>query len=165
MNLYEAIKTRRSVRKYKNLPMQPDKLRRIWEAARLAPSACNLQPWKFLVVSSKENKEKLRGIIQEWALEAPIVVVALGNKKVAWSRDGESVHQIDVAIAVEHIVLAATAEGLGSCWICAYDRSRLSKALNIPSDWEPVAVIPIGYSDDNSPKSSRKEINEIVEII
>jgi len=165
MELYEAIKTRRSVRKYQKTPVSPDKLKRILEAARLAPSACNLQPWKFLVVSSKENKEKLRGIIQEWALEAPIVIIALGNKKNAWSRDNESVHQIDVAIAVEHIILAATAEGLGSCWICAYDRKRLSKALNIPTEWEPVAVTPIGYPDDTSTRTTRKEIKEIVEII
>lgn len=165
MDLYEAIKTRRSVRKYKNIPIQPDKLHRIWEAARWAPSACNLQPWKFLVISSKRNRERLRGIIQDWALEAPVLVIALGNKELAWRRDNQSVHQIDVAIAVEHIVLAATAEGLGSCWICAYDRARLSKALNIPQEWEPVAVVPLGYSDDNSPRSARKEIPEIVEII
>ncbi len=104
MDLYEAIKIRRSVRKYKKDPIPPDKLYRIWEAARWAPSACNLQPWNFLVIGSSEKRKLLRGIIQDWALEAPLLVVALGNPQLAWQRDGESVHQIDVAIAVEHLI-------------------------------------------------------------
>ena len=165
MNLYEVIQKRRSIRKYKQQPIPPDVLSRIGDAVRLAPSACNLQPLKFLVISSKEKKKSLKGIIQDWALEAPLLVVALGNKELAWRRDSESVHQIDVAIAVEHLVLAAIAEGLGSCWILAYDRKALSDALNISKEWEPVAVVPVGYPAHNLPATSKKEIPEIFEII
>lgn len=165
MDLYEAIKTRRSVRKYQRTPVPQDKLLRIWEAVRWAPSACNLQPWKFLVVNSPDKRAKLKGILQDWALEAPVLIIALGNRENAWRRDNESIHPVDVAIAVEHLVLAATAEGLGTCWICAFDRKRLSAALNIKPEWDPVAVIPLGYSADDSPRSTRKEIAEIVSVI
>ncbi|MCX7872192.1 MAG: nitroreductase family protein [Verrucomicrobiae bacterium] len=165
MDLYEAIKLRRSVRKYRKTPVPQDKILRIWEAVRWAPSACNLQPWKFLIVDSPEKRAKLKGIVQDWAMEAPILIVALGNKEIAWRRDNESVHSIDVAIAVEHLVLAATAEGLGTCWICAFDRKRLSSALGIKPQWDPVAIIPLGYSADDSPRSTRKEIAEIVRIV
>ncbi|HON08909.1 MAG TPA: nitroreductase family protein [Verrucomicrobiota bacterium] len=165
MDFYEVIKKRRSIRKYKQQPIPQEVLSRIMEAVRLAPSACNLQPFKFLIISSKEKKKSLKGVIQDWALDAPLLVVALGNKKQAWRRDGESVHQIDVAIAVEHLVLAATAEGLGTCWILAYDRKAVSDALNIPEEWEPVAVVPVGYSAHNLPATPKKEISEIFEII
>lgn len=161
MDIYEVIRARRSVRKYRSDPLPEEKLQRIWEAVRWAPSACNIQPWLFLIVKSQATRNRLMGIIQSWALEAPVLVVALGNRETAWRRDNESIHPVDVAIAVEHLVLAATAEGFGTCWICAFDRRRLSKALNIAPELDPVAVVPIGYSADDSPRSSRKEIGEI----
>ncbi len=162
MNLYEAINHRRSVRQYKSKPIEPDKLDRLWEAVRLAPSACNLQPWKFLVLNSPAMRKTVRPILQDWTTKAPLLVIALGNRNLAWRRDGESIHAVDVAIAMEHLILAATAEGLGTCWICAFDRRALSQALQLEPEWDPVAVTPLGYPDDPSPRTPRKAASEIV---
>jgi nitroreductase len=165
MNLYEVIQTRRSVRQYKATPVPQATLDRIWEAARLAPSACNFQPWRFLLVQSPEARGCVQEVLPEWTQTAPLLVVALGSPAAAWKRDGQSVHEIDVAIAMEHLMLAATAEGLGTCWICAFNRKRLAHALKLPKDWEPVAVTPLGYPDDSSPRTSRKPLAEIVQEI
>jgi nitroreductase len=162
MNLYETIRSRRSVRNYKSTPIKPETLGRIWEAVRWAPSACNLQPWRFLIVKANEGRDALRPIFHQWVFTAPLIVVALGNRQTAWQRDGESVHAIDVAIAFEHLVLAAAAEGLGTCWICAFNRRALSYALNLDPEWDPVAVTPIGYPNDPSPPTTRKELAEIL---
>jgi nitroreductase len=163
MDLYEAIKIRRSVRNYKPAPVEPDKLARIWEAVRLAPSACNLQPWHFLLLKSPGARARLRGILSDWALTAPLLVVGLGNRQTAWRRDRESIHALDVAIAAEHLMLAAAAEGLGTCWICAFDRHALSRALNLEAQWDPVVVTPLGYADDPNPRTLRKAVIEIVQ--
>ncbi len=163
MNLYEAIRIRCSVRKYKPGDIPQEKLDRIWEAVRWAPSACNIQPWRFLVVRSPAVREKIRPLLQDWALTAPMIVVALGNQEAAWQRDGKSVHAIDVAIAMEHLILAATAEGLGSCWICAFNRARLHQVLGLEPQWETVAVTPLGYPDDTSPRTERKPVSEFVQ--
>ena len=99
-------------------------------------------------------------------MEAPELIIALGNGKTAWQRDGESIHCVDVAIAFEHLVLAATAEGLGTCWICAFDRDNVSQALALSPEWEPVAITPIGYAADGTPvRSERKPLKEIVKEI
>lgn len=165
MELYEAINTRRSVRAYKPAPIPQDKLDRLWEAVRWAPSACNLQPWRFLVLKSAETKAKLKGILQDWACSAPLIIVGLGNRRSAWCRDGESIHALDVAIAAEHLVLAAAAEGLGTCWICAFDRKALHRVLGLSPDWDPVMVTPLGYSDDRSPRTDRKAVSEIIQVL
>ena len=162
MDLYEAIQTRLSVRRYLPAPVEPDKLSRMWEAVRLAPSACNLQPWRFLVLQSPEARLRTRGVVPDWAYAAPVLVVALGNTRQAWHRDGESIHSVDVAIAVEHLILAAAAEGLGTCWICAFDRLALRRNLALEPEWDPVAIIPVGYADDHNPRSQRKPLNNIL---
>jgi nitroreductase len=163
MNLYDVIKARRSVRQYLPTPVEKEKLARIYEAVRQAPSACNLQPWRFLILKTAEYKERLDGILQDWAMQAPYIVVALGNRKTAWQRDGESIHPIDVAIAVEHLILAATAEGLGSCWICAFDREAMGRVLNPEPEWEIIAATPLGYPNDSNPRTERKPLTEIIE--
>jgi nitroreductase len=165
MDFYEIVRTRRSVRKYKPTPVEKDKLDRIWEAVRQAPSACNMQPWRFLLVRSREMRQKLSPILQPWAASAPELIVALGNRTTAWQRDGESIHCVDVAIAFEHLVLAAASEGLGTCWICAFNRKNASQALQLPPEWEPVAITPLGYADDSNVQPDRKSIEEIVEVI
>jgi nitroreductase len=162
MNIYDSIKTRRSVRQYQGTPVPPEKLKRIWEAVRWAPSACNLQPWCFLLIKSPAMRERTRRVLQDWVVTAPLVVVALGNREKAWRRDGVSIHAVDVAIAMEHLVLAAAAEGLGTCWICAYHRQALQDALGIAPEWEAVAVTPLGYADDPSPRTDRKPLADIV---
>jgi nitroreductase len=163
MDFYEVIQARRSARKFATTIVESDKLKRIWTAVQAAPSACNLQPWKFLVLRSPESHEKIRKVFHGWVTEAPLVIVALGNRQAAWRRDGESIHAVDVAIAMEHFVLAATKEGLGTCWVCAFDRRALSTALNLAPEWDPVAVTPLGYSTDPSPMSVHKNYTEFVE--
>ncbi len=165
MDLYEVIKNRRSVRNYKSTPIPQESLDRIWEAVRLAPSACNIQPWRFLVLRSPELRNSLRGILRDWAFTAPLLIVALGNREAAWKRDGESIHPIDVAIATEHLVLAAASEGLGTCWICAFNRKALQNALEIPREWDVVAVTPLGYPGDVGAPNERKPLSEIVKIL
>lgn len=162
MDLYEAIAARRSVRKYRPTPVPDDKLARIWEAVRQAPSACNLQPWRFLVLKSPTRRDKIKAILQEWVFTAPLIVVALGNREAAWRRDGQSYHEVDVAIATEHLCLAAAAEGLGTCWICAFDRRAMKWALSLEPEWDPVAVTPLGFPDDPAPRTLRKSIKELV---
>ena len=163
MDLYEAIKNRRSVRNYKSTPIPQEKLDRIWEAVRWAPSACNIQPWLFLMVQSPAKRELLKKALrQDWVFTAPWVIVGLGNRKTAWQRDGQSIHEVDVAIATEHLVLAAAAEGLGTCWVCAFDRPAVHRALNLPPEWDPVVLTPLGYPDDPNTRTPRKPLELIV---
>ncbi|HOW66433.1 MAG TPA: nitroreductase family protein [Candidatus Paceibacterota bacterium] len=165
MDFYEVVRERRSVRQYASQPVPTEKLDRIWEALRWAPSACNLQPWRFIALKTKESQSRLRGILQDWVFTAPLIIVGVGNRKQAWSRDGESIHPIDVSIATEHLVLAAAAEGLGTCWICAFNRPALHRAMGLSPDWDPVVVTPLGYPDDFSPRTDRKAISEIIQVI
>jgi nitroreductase len=165
MDLYQAVRERRSVRKYTADPIPQEKLDRIWESVRLAPSACNLQPWRFIILKSKDARSRLQSILQDWVFTAPLLIIGLGNRKLAWSRDGESIHPIDVAIATEHLVLAAAAEGLGTCWICAFDRQALHRALGLSPDWDPVVVTPLGYSNDFTLRTPRKALAEIVQVM
>jgi nitroreductase len=165
MEFYEVIKARRSIRAYQSTPIAQDKLDRLWESVRWAPSACNQQPWRFLVLKSVETRTRLKGILQDWAFSAPLIIVGLGNRKSAWCRDGESIHALDVTIATEHLMLAATAEGLGTCWICAFDRKALHRVLGLSPDWDPVVVTPLGYPDDPSPRTERKAVSEIIQVL
>ena len=163
MDLYEAIRTRRSVRRYAPAPVPRETLDRVFEAVRLAPSACNIQPWLFLLAGPGEKREALKKAVrQDWAFTAPWIVVGLGNSQAAWQRDGKSIHEVDVAIATEHLALAAAAEGLGTCWICAFNRKAVHQALGLPPEWEPVVITPLGYPDDPAPRTQRKPLEQIV---
>lgn len=163
MDLYEAIRERRSVRNFHSTPIPQEKLNRIWEAVRWAPSACNLQPWRFVVMTCAEAKPALQNILGNWVFTAPLLLVGLGNRILAWSRDGESIYPIDVAIATEHLILAAAAEGLGTCWICAFDRRALHRAMQLSPEWDPVVVTPLGFPDDLSPRTTRKPVAELIQ--
>lgn len=177
MDLYEVMKQRRSIRKFKSTPVEDDKLNRIFNAIQIAPSACNLQPWRFLFVNSdtlrtrvadaatlgrdgKSNMKKL------WVMSAPIIVIGLGNRETAWKRfDRTSSHAIDVTIATEHLVLAAANEGLGTCWVCAFDQNAMHAALELEPEWEPVVLLPLGYPDESPESTGRKAISDIVEVV
>jgi nitroreductase len=138
----------------------------VLDTARLAPSACNKQPWLFIVVDTPELREKVIATYgRDWVKDVQTFIIACGIHPEAWHRaDGKDHTDIDVAIAVEHICLAATSLGLGTCWICNFDAPALSSALNLPDDTEPIAIIPIGYPNPDSkvPAKNRKEIDEIV---
>ncbi|RLE14089.1 nitroreductase [Candidatus Aerophobetes bacterium] len=167
MDFYEVIRTRRSIREYQERPVEEDKLQRILEAARLAPSAANRQPWQFLVIKTEKiKKEFQRAYNKDWFWQAPVIICACGIKKEAWIRsDGKSYLDVDVAIAMDHLVLAATAEGLGTCWIGAFNPSEVKKILNLPDDIEPVALTPLGYPATSPKPTHRKPLGKIVKRI
>lgn len=169
MNILELSQQRFSVRKYTDEPVSQADLDYILECVRLAPSAVNRQPWKFVIVSSEEAKKKLRSAYnREWFSTAPLYIVCMKNNKECWTRsyDDKPHGDIDVAIAVEHLCLAAAERGLGTCWVCNYDTKAMGELL--PSDdFEAVAVIPLGHVAEDCPhaEKKRKTIEEIVEEI
>ena len=164
MNVFDAIRRRRSIRRYTTDAVEREKIDKILEAARLAPSAANKQPWRFIVITDSEAKEKLRASYdQDWFIQAPVIIVACAVRKEAWQRRGEEYWKVDVAIAMQNLVLASTELGLGTCWIAAFNEKRAKKALGIPKDVRVVAMTPIGYpNEEKSPVTDRKSIDEIV---
>lgn len=165
MDFYEVIKKRRSVRKYRPDPIPDDLLKRILEAGRIAPSAKNIQPWKFVVIKDSENKKRIaeacRG--QHWIADAGVIVCGCALEKIAWGRMGGymSSFAVDLAIAMDHIILAAANEGLGTCWIGAFEEKKVKELLNIPEDVRVVALTPIGYPAEEPKDRGRKDFKEI----
>lgn len=167
MDFYSVIKRRRSIRKYQRRVVEEDKLKRVLEAARIAPSATNAQPFRFIVVKTREVREKLRSSYdREWFWRAPVIICACGLIKEAWRRrDGRSYLDVDVAIAVDHLILAATAEGLGTCWIADFDLEEAKRVLDLPDDVEPIVMTPLGYPAASPGPTSRKSLDEIVKFV
>ena len=158
MEVFDAIRTRRSIRKYKSEPIPEEKLRTILEAARLAPSAANRQPWRFIVIQNKDRKKALAKVAnnQTFFNDAAAIIVAIGDPEVSarW-------YEKDPMIALEHIVLAATALGYGTCWIGAFDEDALKHLLKIPAEMKVIALLPIGIPDETPAPRPRKEFSEI----
>lgn len=166
MDLFETIRNRRSIRKYNDKSVEKEKVQKILEAARLAPSAMNRQPYKILVVSKKEILSKINSACnQKW--KAPIMLVMVSIPKEAWFRDdGEEYWKADAAVAMHQISLAAYAEGLGTCWIAAFEEKDIRKILEIDSDLRVVFLSPLGYPAENKgPIIKRKEIDTLVRYI
>ena len=148
MNFTELTVARCSIRDFQPEPIPDALLHQVLEAAREAPSACNLQPWHFYVVRDAETRRRLFPLDhQRWIAQAPVIVVACSLPARAYVRkcDGKNFADIDVAIAMEHMQLAATSIGLGSCWIGAFDPQVIREALELPVEMEPVAATPLGY--------------------
>lgn len=165
MDVLEAIKKRRSIRKYQKKPVEKEKLNKVLEAARLAPSASNMQPWHFIVVTDPKAKESLRASYnREWFVQAPVIIVACAVPEEAWlRRDGEEYWKVDTAIAMQNLVLASTELGLGTCWIAAFKEEEAKKALGIPEHVRVVAMTPLGYpAEEKGPVTDRKPLNNIV---
>ena len=156
MKFEEVIEKRRSIRKYKDTPIPRNDILKILEAARIAPSASNRQPWHFIVV---ENKETIRKLAKsDWAAGAPVMIVGLADQAASlnWCSN-------DLGIAFEHIVLAATNLGLGTCWMGQTGREELVKnLLGIPDNFKVVAVIPLGVPDETPGPKDRKNLSDIV---
>lgn len=164
MDVMEAIKTRRSIRGYKDKKIEEDKLKRVLEAGRLAPSANNRQEWKFVVVKDKDTREKLvvAARNQRFVGEADAVIVACAVETQHVMSCGQLSYPIDLAIAVDHITLKAVEEGLGTCWIGAFDEGEVKKILGVPEKVRVVALLPIGYPEYEPSPTPRKFLNEIV---
>ena len=169
MNILELSEKRFSARKYTAEPVAQSDLDYIMECVRLAPSAVNKQPWKFVIVRSEEAKQKLwRAYDREWFRTAPLYIVCMKNNNACWTRsyDDKKHGDVDVAIATEHFCLAATERGLGTCWVCNYDTGVMSE-LFASDDFETVAIIPLGHVAADCPhaEKKRKPMAEIVEEI
>lgn len=148
MNILELSQTRFSARKYTDEAVSDDDLAYILECVRLAPSAVNRQPWKFVVVRSKEAKEQLwQAYDRDWFRTAPLYIVCMKNNSECWTRryDDKQHGDIDVAIATEHLCLAATERNLGTCWVCNFDTNAMSR-LFPSADFEAVAITPSDIS-------------------
>ena len=164
MEFYEVINKRRSIRAYKKDPVEDSKLSRILNAARLAPTAANRQPYSLIVVKDEETKLKLKDAYsQEWFFTAPVIVCACALPDDAWKRnDGKGYVDVDVAIAMDHLILAASAEGLGTCWIAAFKPNVVRDVLNIPDNLEPLILTPLGYPEVIPEPTFRKSLEEMV---
>lgn len=165
MEFYDVIKKRRSVRKYRKDKIPEDVLKRILEAGRIAPSAKNIQPWKFIVIKDEETKKKVALACkkQMWMADADVIVCGCAIEKIAYGKMGGymSSYPIDLAIAMDHIILAAANEGLGTCWIGAFDEKEVKEVLNIPDDIRVVALTPIGYPAEEPKDRGRKTFEEV----
>jgi len=169
MEFYDVIRTRRSIRSYRADPVPEESLNRVLEAARMAPSGSNRQPWRFYVIKDPEKRRRVAQACggQMWIGQAPTVIVAAGWG-VHFSRGGymgDMSFIMDVGIAFTHLILAARAEGLGTCWIGDFQNTEVKKVLGLPDDEDVVAVTPLGYPDKGgfTEKTSRKPLEEIVE--
>ena len=170
MDFYEVIRTRRSVRSFRKDPIPDQVLKRVLEAARVAPSGGNRQPWRFILVKDDRLKQEMISICnnQKFVAEAPLTVVACGQK-LHTNRGGymgEMGMLLDVAIALTHMILAARAEGLGTCWIGAFNNDEIKRLLEVPEGYEVVAVTPLGYpsGDVFTEPRKRKNLDEIVSL-
>jgi nitroreductase len=163
MDFLELVGKRHSVRSYSDQSVEQEKLMQILEAARLAPSACNVQPWYIVVLQGEQVKGLASAYARSWFLEAPLVLCVCADTTAAWARgDRVSYAMVDAAILMEHIVLAATELGLGSCWVGAFDVQALRGILQVPQHIMPVAMTPLGYSASEPQERPRKSLDEIV---
>lgn len=168
MDMFEAIEKRRSVRKFKPEPVKEEDLRKILEACRLAPSGGNRQPWYFIITRDIETKRALSIAAnnQKFIADAGAVIVALGDPsasaKMSYTISTTRIpHLQDPMIAIEHMVLAATALGYGTCWIGAFSQEEVKKILKIPENLVVVALLPIGVPDERPLPRPRKAFKEI----
>lgn len=164
MNVYEAMKTRRSVRAYQDKLVPEDVLTRLLDAARMAPSGGNRQPWKFIVVKDNQTREKLAEAAnsQHFVGEAPVIIAAVGTNPKKIMSCGIPGDPVDVAIAIDHMTLAAVEEGLGTCWIGAFSQEKVGQILEVPSSFKVIELLTLGYPADSPGPKVRKSLREIV---
>ena len=175
MDFLELVNKRESVRKYTDKKVDREIIEKILECSRLAPSACNAQPWKFIVVDDDDKLEKIAKSlynpligINKFALSVPCFIIAVGEKRNITSKAGELIKKkdyssMDIGIACEHIALSAAELGLGTCLMGWFNEEKLKKILEIPKDREIFLVISLGYGSEDTPrKKVRKNINEIM---
>lgn len=168
MDLFKAIKQRRSVRAYTREDVSEEEVKKLIEAARWAPSAGNIQPWRFVIVRDAEVKRKLAeaALNQTFIEEVPVVIVVCADEarsSQGYGNRGATLYCIqDTAVATQNILLAAYALGLGTCWVGAFREELVKKALNAPMNMRPVAIIPVGHAAERPRAPSRRSLEEIV---
>jgi len=169
MDLFEVVEKRRSIRKFKTKPVKTNDLRKILETGRLAPSGGNRQPWYFIVVRHPKTKKALAVAAnnQTFAADADVVIAALGDPTISAAKLPYTLsstrlpYKQDPMIAVEHMILAATTLGYGTCWIGAFNEKKVKKILKIPESLAVVALLPIGVPDEDPPQRPRKAFTKI----
>jgi nitroreductase len=151
MDVFEAIQERRSIRTFTDKPVEREKIEKILEAGRLAPSARNSEPWHFIVVTNVEKRKTLsKGLYAKFVSQAPLVIVACGDKKASsdW-------YAVDVSLAVENMILAAINEGLGTCCVGSFNEKDVMELLKIPDNYEIIVMLAIGYAGEKLDLSSK----------
>ena len=164
MEYADLIKSRYSVRAYKPDPVDQDTLEQVLDAARLAPTAAHRQPVQLVVIHTAGRETELQRIYgREWFVQAPLVICACGVMEGTWvRRDGKSYNDVDVAIVMDHVILAAANVGLGTCWIGAFDADAAREVLGLPAGVEPIAFTPLGFPADAPRPKVRKALSELV---
>ena len=166
MDFQTLIKTRYSVRAYRPDPVEDGKLQAVLEAARLAPTAANRQPVQIIVMQTAGRETDLKRIYgRDWFVQAPLVIAVCGLADEGWQRDrhdGKSYLDVDAAIVMDHLILAATEQGLGTCWIAAFDPEAAHEVLGLPEGVEPIVFTPLGYAADAPKEKKRKSKDELV---
>jgi nitroreductase len=164
MEFEELIYKRYSVRAYRDIPVEDEKLHKILEAGRIAPTAANQQPFQIIVIHTAGRQDELKQIYRrEWFTQAPIVLCVCGIASQAWvRRDGACYVQVDATIVMDYIILEATNLGLGTCWIGAFDAMAARKILGLPEGVEPFLFTPLGYPADQAVEKERKHLLDLV---
>ena len=165
MDFLELARARYSVRAYRPEPVEENKLTQLLEAARLAPTADNRQPFQLVIMTTAGCQTDLRRIYdRDWFVQAPLVICACGIPDQNWIRkqDGKNYNDVDVAIVMDHLILAAASLGLGTCWVAAFDPVAAREVLCLPAGVEPVAFTPLGYPADRPREKKRKPVTELI---
>ena len=166
MEFLELARKRYSCRKYRDQAVEKNQLEKILEAGRIAPSAVNFQPWRFIVINEEKMLEQIRSTYaRSWFQSAPVVLVLCVDYKESWKRaDGKEHGDIDIAIAADHMTLQASDAGLATCWVCNFDRDKCKSVLNLPKYIEPLVYLPLGYPADepSANHEKRKALKDII---
>ncbi len=164
MDVLTAITGRRSIRAYKDIEVEEDKINKIIEAARLSPSAGNRQEWKFVIVRDKEARQKIAkaSYNQSFIAEAPVVIAACATESMAVMPCGQKAYTVDLSIAVSYMLLQAYELGLGTCWIGAFKEKEVKAVLGVPEQVPVVALFPVGYPNQDPAPRPRKSAEQIV---
>jgi nitroreductase len=164
MDFNNLIQQRYSVRAYKPDPVEDDKVQQVLNAARLAPTAANRQPFQLVVIHTAGRQTELKRVYsREWFTQAPLVIGVCALPATAWvRRGGKNYADVDATIAMDHLILAAADLGLGTCWVAAFDPVAAREILKLPNDIEPIAFTPLGYAADQPRAKERKPMDTFV---
>jgi nitroreductase len=164
MDFSDIVNKRYSARAYRPDAVESKKLKAVLGAARLAPTACNLQPFKLIVIHTKGREEELGRIYPAvWFTQAPLIICICATPDKSWlRRDRKNYADVDATIAMDHLILAATDQGLGTCWVAAFDPVAARDILKLPADVEPIAFTPLGYAADYAGTKLRRPLAELI---